>query len=144
MRGCLEAYVGGDAWTRRLRAHPSVSPRVLELAGSADALRPEHIVRAAGEGDAFALAEFERFNDYLARGIICIAYTFAPERVVLGTIPSAAGDALCLEPVRRLVSDRVWPSIGRGLAIVPAGLGEDAPYRAALCAAIEGVAANAQ
>jgi len=95
-------------------------------------------------GESIALAEFERFNDYLARGIVCIAYTLAPERVILGTIPSAAGEALCLEPVRRRVAERVWPKIARGFSIVPIGLGEDAPYRAALCAALEGVAASAR
>jgi glucokinase len=143
MRGCLEAYVGGAAWTRRLRAHTPADSRVAQLAGGPEQVSPEHVVRAAGEGDGFALAEIERFNHYLARGIAAIAFALAPERVVLGTIPTAAGEALCLEPLRRLVARRVWPEIGAALEIVPSALGDERPYRAALCAALEGLATRA-
>ena len=141
-RGCLEAYVGGAAWTRRLRAQTPATSRAASLAGGSARVSPEHVVQAAGEGDAFALAELERFNRYLARGIAAIAFALAPERVVLGTIPSAAGEALCLEPLRRLVAERVWPSIGAPLQIVPSALGDERPFRAALCAALEGVVAR--
>ena len=103
-------------------------------------MQPEHVLRAAGEGDAFALAELERFNRYVARGIAAIAFVLAPERVVLGTIPTAAGEALCFEPVRRMVAERVWPGLRAPLEIVPSALGEEGPYRAALCAALEGAA----
>jgi len=143
LRGCFEAYVGGAAWTRRLRAHTSAGSRVAQLAGGPEQVNPEHVVRAAGEGDAFALAELDRFNRYLARGIAAIAFALAPERVVLGTIPSAAGEALCLEPLRRLVAERIWPDIGAALEIVPSTLGDERPYRAALCAALEGITARA-
>jgi len=142
MRGCLEAYVGGAAWTRHLRESAPESSRAVQLAGSAAQIQPEHVVRAAGEGDAFALAEFERYNRHLAHGIAAIAFALAPQRVVLGTIPTAAGATLCFEPVRRLVAERVWPRIAAALEIVPSALGEDGPYQAALCAALEGVAAR--
>jgi glucokinase len=100
------------------------------------------VVAAAGEGDPFALAELARFNEYLARGIAALAFVVAPEVVVLGTIAAAAGDALCLDPVRRLVAEHVWPGVAERLEIVPAALGEDAPYLAALCAAAEGLATS--
>ena len=107
-------------------------------------MSPEHALRAAEEGDAFARAALDRFNHYLARGIAAIAFALAPERVILGTIPSAAGETLCFEPLRRLVAERVWPDIGAGLQILPSALGDEQPYRAALCAALEGLAARAR
>lgn len=134
-RGCLEAYVGGAAWARRLREIAPAESRVMALAGSREALRPEHLVEAAREGDAFALAEFARYNDYLARGIVQLVFTLAPQCVVLGTIPSAAGDRLCLDPIREQVQSRIWPFLKDRLKIIPAELGERLPYYAGLCAA---------
>jgi glucokinase len=136
-QGCLEAYVGGAAWTRHLRELTPPESRVFELAGDRARILPEHLVAAAGEGDAFALGEMDRFNDYLARGIVALTFTLAPEVIVLGTIPTAAGEALCFEPVRRQVSERLWPTLGQALRLVPAGLGEDLPYYAGVCVARE-------
>jgi glucokinase len=134
-RGCLEAYVGGAAWTRRLARTTPAGSRVAQLAGAPERARPEHVVEAAREGDAFALAELARYNDYLARGITSLVFVLAPEVVVLGTIPSAAGESLCLAPVRAQVLARVWPQLGSGLRIVASGLGAELPYLAGLCAA---------
>ena len=66
-----------------------------------------------------------------------LSFTLAPDIVVLGTIASAAGEALCFEPVRRTVRAHLWPGIADGLSIVPAALGEDAPYLAGICAALQ-------
>jgi glucokinase len=142
LRGCFEAYVGGTSWTRHLRAVAPATSRAVSLAGGVEQLEPEHVVHAARQGDAFALAEIERYNGFLAHGVAVIAFVLAPQRVVLGTIPTAMGEALCFAPLRREVAARVWPGIVAGLEIVPSGLGEDAPYRAALCAALEGIRAD--
>jgi glucokinase len=102
-RGCLEAYLGGAAWTRRLRAITPATSRVCALAGDRGRVLPEHVVAAAGEGDAFAREEMERFNHYLARAIAALSFALAPEVAVLGTIPTAAGETLCFglaEPLR--------------------------------------------
>jgi glucokinase len=135
-RGCLEAYTGGAAWTRRLRAEAPADSRALALAGARTALAPEHVIAAAREGDAFARAELERWNAYLARGVELVVQALAPQAVVLGTIAAAAGE-LCLAPVRARVAARVWPVLGRGLQIVAAGLGEELPYRSGLCVALQ-------
>ena len=134
-RGCLEAYVGGAAWTRRLRASTPDNSRVLLLAGGREAITPEHVVAAAREGDRYGLSELARFNHYLARAIVQIAFTLAPEAVILGTIASAAGEELCLDPVREQVKANTWPQIVEDLRILPAALGDELPYRAALCVA---------
>jgi glucokinase len=135
-RGCLEAYVGGAAWTQRLARTTPAGSRVAQLAGATERARPEHVVEAARAGDAFALAELARYNDYLARGITALVFVLAPEVVILGTIPSAAGESLCLAPVRAQVLARVWPQLGRELRIVASGLGTQLPYLAGLCAAM--------
>ncbi|HEY8154177.1 MAG TPA: ROK family protein [Myxococcota bacterium] len=136
-RGCLEAYVGGAAWTRRLARTTPAGSRVAALAGAPERARPEHVVEAAREGDAFALSELARYNDYLARGITALVFLLAPEVVILGTIPSAAGESLCLGPVREQVLARVWPLLGRDLKILPSGLGPRLPYLAGLCVALD-------
>ena len=141
LRGCLEAYVGGRAWTRRLREVAPESSRAVQLAGGRPKLLPEHLVAAAGQGDPFARAEMQRYVDYLARGIVALAFVLAPQLVVLGTIPTAAGDALCLAPLRRAVESRLWPAIASDLEILPAALGEDGPYLAGLSAASQGLSA---
>jgi len=138
-RGCLETYVGGGAWTRRLRQIAPADSRATRLAGSRDALQPEHIVEAAHAGDAFALAELARWNHYVARGIVWIVMGLAPQAVVLGTIAVAAGEQLALGPIREQVRARVWPFLGENLQILPAELGATLPYRAALGVALEGL-----
>lgn len=140
LRGCLEAYVGGAAWTRRLARHTPPGSRVAALTPEGATPQPEQVIEAAREGDAFALSELARFNDYLARGIVQVAFTLAPELIVLGTIPSAAGDALCLDPVREQVRQRLWPTIGKDLRIEASGLGESLPDFAGLSVAREGLA----
>jgi glucokinase len=136
-RGCLEAYIGGAAWQKRLRLVTPKDSQVAHLARSLDLIQPEHAVQAAREGDAFALSEMDRFNHYLSRAIVALAFSLAPERIVLGTIAVAAGEALCFEPLRKLVAERIWPSYQKHLEILPASLGNDLPQRAGVCVALD-------
>jgi glucokinase len=139
LRGCLEAYVGGAAWTQRLREITPEASRVAQLAGGREQARPEHVVAAARQGDGFARSELERFNLYLARAIATLAFSLAPEIVILGTIPVSAGEELCFAPIRRRVAGLIWPILDRGLRIVPAALGSELADYAGLCAALEGL-----
>jgi glucokinase len=134
-RGCLEAYVGGAAWTRRLRAQTPPTSRVAALAGDVAAVLPEHVVSAAREGDAFALAELERWNELLSRALVAVAYAFAPDVIALGTIASAAGEALSLAPLRERFASRVWPRLAAAVRIEASALGEALPFRASLVVA---------
>jgi glucokinase len=135
-RGCLEAYVGGAAWTKRLARETPPGSAVARLAGGAAKARPEHVIAAARAGDSFALSELARFNHYLARGLVPLVFTLAPELFVLGTIAAAAGEALCLAPVRAEVRQRVWPFLGERLRIERSALGEELPYHAGLGVAV--------
>ena len=137
-RGCLEAYVGGRSLTSRLRDNTPASSRIAALAGDRGRITPVHLVAAAREGDTHARAELARFNHYLARGIAGLCFSLAPEVVVLGTIATAAGEDLCIAPLRSQVRELVWPRIAAGLRIESSALREELPFRAALCAALEG------
>lgn len=137
LSGCLEAYVGGAAWSRRLRREAPAESRLVALAGARDAITPAHAITAAREGDAFACGEMARFNEYLARAIVGLAFTLAPEVVILGTIACAAGDELCFGPVRDLVRARTWPALARNLQIVAASLGDATADHAGICVGLE-------
>ena len=137
LRGCLEAYVGGAAWTRRLRRIAPEAGRTAELAGGREHITPRELVAAAHEADPFACGEMERWNDYLARGITALVFVLAPQAVILGTIACAAGEALCFAPLRERVGARVWPLLGRELAILPSGLGEALPDQAGIAVALQ-------
>jgi len=136
-RGCLEAYVGGRRWRERLARITPAASHVAALAGGPARACPEHVVAAAHEGDEFALGELERWNGYLARGLVMLSYVLAPEMFVLGTIAAAAGETLSLAPLRRALAAAVWPSIARHTEIRVSELGADGPFYAALCAALE-------
>jgi glucokinase len=140
LRGCLEAYIGGACWTRRLREVTPPESRVATLAGGRDQVRPEQVVEAARQGDAFALAEMERFNKYLVHALVNLTFLLAPQVFVLGTIAVAAGEELCFGPVRRGVAAHTWPVLSRELKIVPAALGDRLADYAGLSVAIDGLA----
>jgi glucokinase len=139
LSGCLEAYVGGHAWRARLRkVVPDASDVLARAGGDREEIRPEHLVAAALDGDNFACQEFGRWLDYLARGIVSLVMTLDPERIVLGTIASAAGESLCFEPLRERVASALWPHQSERLSIVPASLGDELPQRAGLAVALSG------
>jgi glucokinase len=137
LRGCVEAYIGGAAWTRRLAFLTPPASAVARLAAAAGvAPHPEHVVAAARTGDAFALAELERFNAHLAHTLCAVAAVVAPEIFVLGTIVAAAGEALCLGPVRERLRANVNPYL-RAIRVEAAALGERLPLLAGIGVAQE-------
>jgi glucokinase len=138
-RGCLEAYVGGAALSRRLRERAPEGGALLALAGSRDAVGPAQLFEAARGGDPFATAEVERWRGYLARALVGLAMTLAPEAFVLGTIAVAAGEELCFAPLRRELESRLWPGLARSVQVLPAALGDALPDHAGLCVAFEGL-----
>jgi glucokinase len=136
LRGCVEAYIGGAAWARRLARETPPGSAVARLAREGGgAPRPEHVIGAARLGDAFALAELARFNEVLAQTLCTLAAVLAPQIFVLGTIAVAAGE-LCLGPVRERVRANTWAR-PKPIAIEPAALGERLPLLAGLGVAAE-------
>ncbi|MCH2171105.1 ROK family protein [Myxococcota bacterium] len=137
LNGCVEAYLGGRAWSTRLRSETPGSSRVFDLAGDRSRISPEHLVEAARWGDEFALDEMARYNANLVGALVNVAFAYAPEVIVLGTIPSAAGEELCVGPVRQGVEERIWPELARGLAIRASELGDRGADLAAICVALQ-------
>ena len=139
-RGCWERYASGGGLGRLAReaAHAGQVPRVLELAGDdPEAVRGEHVTRAAIEGDAGARAVFGRFAWWLALGLSNLANTFDPEMFVIGGGLVEAGDVL-FEPARLALTDLVEAADRRPpISIVPAELGEHAGAMGAAALACE-------
>lgn len=137
LSGCLEAYVGGRAWSQHLRRHAEDNGLVMARAGARERISPEHLLAAAADRDSWALSQLDRFNRYLGRGIVQLVFTLALDVVVLGTIVAAAGETLCLQPLREYVAEHTWAHQSPGLRIVAAELGDDLPHRSAIAVAQE-------
>jgi len=128
-RGCWERYSSGSGLGRLAReaALAGQAARVVALAGGdPEAVRGEHVVRAAVEGDAPARAVIAEFGWWLALGLANLANIFDPQRFVLGGGLVAAGDLL-FEPARASFAALVEAHEHRPpIDIVPAQLGEQA------------------
>jgi glucokinase len=128
-RGCWERFASGSGLGRLAReaAHAGQAARMLELAGGdPEAVRGEHVTRAAAEGDAEALEVMARFAWWLALGLANLANVFDPECFVLGGGLVEAGNIL-LEPTRKAFQDLVEGAEHRPqIGIVLAELGERA------------------
>ena len=128
-RGCWERFASGTglAWLARQAAERGDAPAVLALAGGdIDALRGEHVTRAAASGDAGAEAIMSTFARWIGLGLANLANAFDPSTVVLGGGLIESGEIL-LDPVRAAVDDfalgaRVRPKFD----VVAATLGERA------------------
>jgi len=128
-RGCWERLASGGALGRLAREAAVADPlsRMVELAGGdADDVRGEHVTRAAGEGDAYAVEVMARFAWWVALGLANLTAVFDPEKIVLGGGLAAVGEVL-LTPVREAFAGLVEGGDHRpDVAIVPATLGERA------------------
>ncbi len=136
LRGCLEAYTGGAALARRLRADAECGacPTLLELAGGRTAaITPRTWVEAIRGGDRYALQVLEEYIDPLATGLAIIVMAFDVERIILGTIVQQNPD-LFLAPLRERLLARVWSAYA-DVELRAGELGLRLPAYAALCVA---------
>ncbi len=127
-RGCWEVFASGSALGRLAReaAEAGRAEDVLARAGSAAAVRGEHLVESALAGDEQAAAIFELFGYWVALGLANLANLLDPEVVVLGGGVVRAGQVL-LEPIRRAFNAAVEGAAHRPeVRIVPAERGSDA------------------
>ena len=128
--GCWEMYASGRALARDARelvaASPAAGRRLLELAGSVDALTGPVVASAAEEGDPAALSLCTTMGRWLGRGLANLAAILDPSMFVIGGGVSAAGELL-LRPAREEFAHTLT---GRGYRpqaqIVAAALGPDA------------------
>src|SRR2546430_5887029 len=71
-RGCVEAWLSGPGFERDHAEH------------TGRALPSRDIVRAAGDGDADAVATLARYHDRLARALVSLIHVLDPDVIVLG------------------------------------------------------------
>ena len=124
--GCLEALCSGPSIARRAQEAIADQPRtsILALAGGQmDLVRSEHVLQAARDGDALAMALVEETAYYMGWGIANLVNILNPQIVLLGTIAVAAG-GLLLDPIRRTVKEMAMQRPLESVKIMPAELGD--------------------
>ncbi len=124
--GCLEALCSGPAIARRAKeaVHKESNTAILTLAnGQIAAIKSEHVLAAARQGDVLALKLINETAFYMGWGIANLVNILNPDIVLLGTIAIAAGDML-LEPIRKTVSDLAMERSSEAVKIMPAQLGD--------------------
>jgi glucokinase len=93
------------------------------------------IAKAARKGDRFAMTRLKDTLDYLAEGICNMIALLCPQRIVIGGGVSLMGKKLFLQPLRKLVAERVFKPFAKCYQIVPAALGEEVVVHGALALA---------
>ncbi|MDP5328043.1 MAG: ROK family protein, partial [Litorivicinaceae bacterium] len=127
-RGCWERYASGNglAHIARQAAEGGKQKCILELAGSIELIRGEHVVRAVTMGDAEALLIIDEFAHWIALGLANLTNALDPEMFVIGGGVAASGDVF-LDPVRRAFSEILYaPTLRPHPKVVVAHFGEQA------------------
>jgi glucokinase len=89
----------------------------------------------AGLGDPFAGNVLHEAWTYLAEAICQVIALVCPKRIVIGGGVSLMGQSLFFDPLRKLVSNRVFKPFAGSYEIVPAALGEEVVAHGALALA---------
>jgi glucokinase len=119
-------------WAKR---QPESFADVVRLAGGPDAITSRHVAAAAAAGNHEALFLLEQACKVLAGAICEVIALLCPRRIVIGGGVSLAGERLLFEPLRRLVTERVFKPFAGLTDIVPAALGEEVVVHGALALA---------
>lgn len=127
LKGCVEAYVGGEDLQRRARAELAGGARsaAVGIAGSPEAVNPGHLDAAAAEGDEYALNLWQEIGPLLGVALANAVTLFNPNRLILG------GGVLSRTPVLRdyaiaALEVAINPPAQEDLAVENADLGDDA------------------
>ncbi len=128
-RGCWERFASGSGLGRLARdaAAAGRAHRVVELAGGdPEAVRGEHVTRAALDGDDQAVAIMRDFAWYFAVGVANLVNILDPDVVVVGGGLTDAGE-LFLAPARAAFAELVLaPDHRPAVPIVSAAFGPEA------------------
>ncbi len=134
-RGCLERYVSAGALVRCAR---ELLPQEL-LARLEGALDARLVAELARQGEAGALAAFERIGRWLGIALASLVDTLDLEAVIIGGGVAASFDLL-LPALADEVSQRCFPQIASDCAIVKSELGDDAGLLGGAALAMAGTA----
>jgi glucokinase len=128
-RGCWERYASGSGLARLAREHAIGRRvnRVVELAGGdAEAVRGEHVLAAAREGDRNALEVIDDFGRWVAIGLVSLANILDPGMFVLGGGLAASAE-IYIGPISHWFGNLLYaPELRPHPALTFADLGERA------------------
>lgn len=126
--GCLEVFASGPAIAAEAArgVRQGWSTKIVELIDhDLNQLTPKVVAEAAKMGDELALEVWERAGTYLGIGISNILTSVGVKRVVIAGGVGKAGDLL-LDPINRVIKERVFMMPVEKVEIVMAKLGNDA------------------
>lgn len=126
--GCVEVFASGPAIAAEAARGilQGWSTEIVELINhDLNQLTPKVVADAARKGDALALAVYHRAGTYLGIGVANILTSVGVKRVVIGGGVGKAGELL-LNPIKKVIKERVFMMPVDQVEIVPAKLGDDA------------------
>jgi glucokinase len=126
--GCIEVYASGPAIAAEAArgVRQGWKTKIAELIDhDLNKLTPEIVAKAAEMGDEFALEVWDRAGTYLGIGVANILISVGVKRVVIGGGVAKAGDLL-LDPIKRVVNERVFLMPVEKVEILSAALGTKA------------------
>ena len=100
-----------------------MADRASQLARQGAAIEGRDVFRAAGEGDALALALVAEEADYLGIGIAGLLHLYSPERVIIGGGMANGFDALHPGIMARVDTNAMPPF--RAVPVLKAELGDN-------------------
>jgi glucokinase len=103
----------------------NTSPLFRIAQGQRDEITAQDVCEAARQGNNDAIIVLNNAWEQLAEAISQVIALLSPRRIVIGGGVSLMGEQLLFEPLRRLVSQRVFHPFGDCYDIVPAALGEE-------------------
>ena len=138
--GCWEVFCGGANIADRLKTliKEGAQTKILEIAGSIDAVDMKNLAAAARVGDALALKIWGEFIERLAQGIGILLMTLNPDSIVLGTIAAHEKD-LVMGPLQEALRRFTWDAPLKHCCIEPSQLGDDLGRLGALAVAMHGL-----
>ena len=125
-KGCLEVFSSASSiikYAKQLLEQDNNS-KILELSDSIDDINAKNVFDAYDLGDSIAIKVIERFNTYLAIGIVNFINIFRPSIICIGGGVSARGEKLT-KPIEKKKKKMIYGNEFK-TKIVPAILGNDA------------------
>jgi glucokinase len=126
--GCLEAYASGPAIaTMGVRAvEQGWTTKIAELCGGdLNLIDTKLIADAAASGDKVAKDIWDSAGYYLGICVANVILITGPQRIVISGGVAAAGELL-LEPIRRVIKERIFVVPTDKIQVVQGSLGNDA------------------
>lgn len=126
--GCIEVFASGPAIaTEAARGvRQGWSTKIVDLIDhDLNKLTPEVVANAAQMGDRFAQQVWDRAGTYLGIGVANILTCLGVKRVVIGGGVAKAGDLL-INPIKKVIKERVFLMPHENVTITKAALGNDA------------------